>query len=114
MTATKPEETSKPAFEQYALVEIMGHVRVAGLVTEEPLFGTSMMRVDVPDEKGETAYTRYFGGRAIHSITPVTKEIAIALAQNIAQKPVSVYDLQPRQIGGRGYHEDEDLEEDRM
>ena len=39
--------TEKP-FDQWAIVELMGHVRVAGKVTEVELFGAKMGRIEIP------------------------------------------------------------------
>lgn len=41
-------DESKPTFDSWAIVEIMGHDKYAGRVTEEPLFGVNMLRIDVP------------------------------------------------------------------
>jgi hypothetical protein len=99
----------KTVFDQWCLVELMGHVRIAGKVTEEPLFGTSLLRVDVPGENGNTTMTRYFGGGAIYSITPLTKEVAMALAARIKPEPVTPYDIpQLRQLSLNAGERDED------
>jgi len=39
-------------FEQWALVELMGHQRIAGLVSETTIAGQAIPRVDVPDQTG--------------------------------------------------------------
>jgi hypothetical protein len=38
----------KPDFDSWAILELMGHVRMAGRVTEEERFGAKMGRIDVP------------------------------------------------------------------
>ena len=35
--------------ETWAIVELMGHVRVAGFVTEEERFGVKLGRIDIHD-----------------------------------------------------------------
>jgi hypothetical protein len=37
------------AFDSWCVLELMGHVRMAGRVTEEERFGVKMGRIDVPD-----------------------------------------------------------------
>lgn len=37
---------SEPAFEGWAIVELMGHRRLAGFVREVSMFGASMLRLD--------------------------------------------------------------------
>ena len=39
-------------FDQWAIVELMGHVKLAGRVTEEKRFGVEMGRIDIPQEDG--------------------------------------------------------------
>ena len=52
-----------------AMVEIMGHKRIFGMVFEEEHCGTTMLRVDT--DKG----TQYFTADAIFSITPISKDL---------------------------------------
>lgn len=84
---------SAPKFEQWAIVEIFGHQKYAGLVTEQSLGGTNMVRVDIPETPRNRAFTKFFGGSSIFSLTPVGEEIARAMAANMDKQPVSVYDL---------------------
>lgn len=87
------------------IVEIMGHVQLAGYVTEEVRFGEALCRVDLPEvaavpAKGDAdaywnpaarpaipAFTRYYGGKAIYSITPTTEESARAFAASRRVEP---------------------------
>ncbi len=52
-------------FEQWCVVEIMGHKKFAGFVTEQSVGGTSFVRIDVPEVAvaGRTlpAFTKLFG-----------------------------------------------------
>ena len=84
---------SKETFETWALVELFGHNRIVGLVTEQPVGGASFIRVDVPGPDGTTRYTRMFGAAAIYAINPVTKDVAISLAQRCDARPVQAYEL---------------------
>jgi hypothetical protein len=86
------DDATKAQFEHWALVELMGHQRIAGLVTEQTIAGKCFIRVDVPKANGEIAFTRWFGPDAIYAISPTDRQIAIALALAGA-RPVSVYDL---------------------
>lgn len=60
----------------WAVVEVFGHQKIAGRVTEQALAGTTFLRVDVPETAGTQAYTRIFGAGAIYGITPCTEEQA--------------------------------------
>lgn len=88
------EETKQTNFEHWCLVELMGHQRVAGRVTEENLFGTVLMRVDIPATKnGRPGYTKYYGPSAIYAITPIEQEAAEALANIYDVRPVEEWRL---------------------
>jgi len=80
-------------FEHWALVELMGHQRIAGLVSEVAVAGKGMIRVDVPDAKGETLFSRFYSPDAVYCVSPTDKQIAIGLALKCASRPVSIYDL---------------------
>lgn len=91
-TVSEPER-----FAQWSIVEIMGHQKYIGFVTEEALAGVNMLRVDVPtvEADGEhpavPAYTKYFGGGSVYSITPVTEELALIAIRRYRKKPIEIY-----------------------
>lgn len=64
----------------WAIVELMGHVRLVGYVTEVEAFGRKMGRIDI--ETPEGSVTQLFGGEAVYRITPTTEEIARAWNEN--------------------------------
>jgi hypothetical protein len=89
-------------FEQWAIVEVMGHQRFAGRVTEQAIGGANFVRVDVPAIDGQLEFTKLFGPSSIYCITIVTEEIAKAAAASMRIVPVSTYDIrallpQPKQ-----------------
>ena len=53
-------EPKPKAFEQWCVVEIMGHQSVVGRCSEEQIAGATLLRVDVPDSESFT--TQYVGG----------------------------------------------------
>lgn len=83
----------------WAVVELLGHRQIAGRVTEEPVAGTNMLRVDVPAVDEWPAHTKYFGGGSIYAIHPCTEDIARKASANLAAAwgytpmPVSVPEL---------------------
>ena len=85
------ETKTEGTFEQWAIVEIMGHYQIAGLVTEVAAFGVALMRVDVPAVNDQPGYTKYFGGNAIYAMTPTTQEIATEAARRLDVRPVSLW-----------------------
>ena len=80
-------------FEQHCIVEIMGHQQIAGLVSEQVIAGTAFVRVDVPATSSRAGYTKFYGGAAIYSITPVEASVAQAMAEGLNQPPIEVWRL---------------------
>jgi len=37
-----------PQNAQWAILELMGHIRYAGLITKDDIFGSNLLRVDIP------------------------------------------------------------------
>lgn len=77
----------------WAVVELMGHGRTAGIIKTSDLGG--LLRVDVPIEDGYR--TEYYGEAAIYSIKVVSEEIARAYA--LPDRDIIAYDepIVPRQ-----------------
>lgn len=78
-------------FEEWAVVEIMGHRRLAGRVTEERIAGADLLRVDIP--AGDAFTTQYYGGSSIFCLTPVTEQVARAAAARNQPEPVHRWEL---------------------
>lgn len=100
------ENTS--TFDHWAIVELFGHQRIAGRVTEANVGGCHFIRLDVPATKDAPAFTRLLGQGAIYAINIVTEEIARLAAEAFRAAPVNVYEipaLRQRQLehDGQGY-----------
>lgn len=92
--------------ELWAIVELFGHARIAGRVSEQTIGGQSFVRVDVPEvvytdrEFGGpdtthtiAAHTRSFGAGAIYSINWCDERAARLAAQSIRHQPIDPYSL---------------------
>lgn len=75
-----PETTTAPP-EEWAIVEIMGHLRRAGRISEVERFGAKLLRVDVP--AGDTFVSEFFSGSAIYRLRYASEEVARAIAEQI-------------------------------
>lgn len=85
--------SSGDAFDQWAIVDVMGHQRYIGRVTEQVIAGQGFVRIDVPETKTINAWTKLIGTGSIYAITPVTEELARAMAAARNSQAVSAYDL---------------------
>jgi len=56
-------------FEAWDLLELFGHQRLAGMLSEQTIGGCHFIRIDVPAVGGDVpGYTRYFTNGAIAGI----------------------------------------------
>lgn len=123
---TAPVHDGRPAFDEWCVVELMGHRRVGARVSEAQIAGSSFIRLEIPrehDDQCELYTTQFYNPSAVYCITPTTKQIARALAKQFSP-PVSRYDLpelpptalsnldQPRDDGGD--YEDDELDDEAL
>jgi hypothetical protein len=90
-------EASAASFEGWAILELMGHRRLAGYVSEELVGGSCMIRLDIPGPKraGEVAATQFYSPSALYCLTPTTEELARQLAEALRPVPVHRWELSP-------------------
>lgn len=70
---------ARPAYEGWAIVELMGHRQTAGIVAEVDVGGVRMLRVDTPGPAGDILATQFYGGSAIYCMTPCDEKAARSL-----------------------------------
>lgn len=97
----------------------MGHVRLAGKISEETKFSVAMGRIDIPkDTTGNEFTTQYFSGGSVYRLTPTTEEIARSIAKANQPEPAHRWELpqlnaaagQTAEVGEDVFDEDEDEE----
>ncbi len=89
------EQDDKPP--TFAVVELLGHVKLAGKLSQEERFGTVLGRLDIWTEDGFA--TQYFGGGAVYRITVVTEAVARQVARSASPAPISPWDY-PKMLTG--------------
>jgi len=80
-------------FDLWAIVELFGHSKIAGHITEQNIAGTNMLRVDVPETSKNIAFTRFFGSSAIYAINPVDEQTATHFAEQLQVAPIQSWDI---------------------
>lgn len=82
------------AFAEWTILELMGHRRLFGHVTEVAVAGGSFLRIDVfPGDAEEPALTQFYRPEAVYCMTPTTEELARRGAAAGFTKPVHRYEL---------------------
>jgi hypothetical protein len=98
-TGAKQQKTPESAaadsgkFEAWAIVELMGHRKIAGKVSEQIIAGAPLLRIDVPEVPAQAAFTTFYGPHTIYSLTPTTEEIARRFACAMRTMPVDPYEI---------------------
>jgi len=104
-------EKSDSIFEEWGILELMGHRKLAGLVKEETIGGASFIRIDIPDGKGEFQATQFYNLSAVYCMTPTSKELAAQVAVQNTPAPVTRWEL-PAAPEPRSITDDSDLDSD--
>jgi hypothetical protein len=92
----EPVPTPAPErFEAWGYVELMGHSRIAGRLSEQAIAGKNLLRVDIPQSDGSFR-TEFFGGSAIFRITPAEEAVIRKIVERIKPEPVFSFLLESR------------------
>lgn len=86
--------TEAKGFESWAILELFGHRKLAGYVTESEIGGGKLLRIDVPGKDGAPVATQFYGAGAIYCMTPCSEQVARRAAANFSDpSPVTKWDL---------------------
>ncbi|KKL54499.1 hypothetical protein LCGC14_2264800 [marine sediment metagenome] len=97
-------------FDQWVILELMGHRKQAGRLTERTIGGKGFLQIDIPGrEKIDKMRTQLYSPDAVYCITPVTEAVARAAAPRFTEAPVQPWELAKMLPGqSRGHGEDQD------
>jgi hypothetical protein len=93
------QKNQKPPEALWAIVELLGHRKIAGRVTEQTIAGASLVRIDVPDVPGDdyndpiAGFTQFYGASSLYCLSPVTEDVANRYAQAIRSAPIQRFEL---------------------
>ena len=139
MEATATNGNDKKSY--WAIVELMGHVRLGGLLSEVEQFGVKMGRLDIPlpaskdcpackgsGSTGDFAFdddlasctmadccrfmTKFISGGSVYCITPVSERVARHVARSGNPEPVHSWEF-PRPALPAATSAQDDDEDDR-
>jgi hypothetical protein len=80
-------EPEADQFGEWAVIELMGHRRVAGYATEQRVAGHGFIRVDVHDAEGVLQVTQIYAPSAVYCIHPSTRDAVLQLATALKPPP---------------------------
>ena len=97
------------SFEGWAIVEIMGHRRLAGYCSEAEMYGAKFLRIDCygnPDSQNPTE-TQFYGANSVYCLTPTTEDTARRVGTIKRPEPVALWELpraeRPALTSGAGH-----------
>ena len=80
-------------FEGWAILELMGHRKLAGYVREQNVAGAGFIRIDVPGKGEGNVATQFYAPGALYCLTPVAEDIARRYAATMQPEPVTRWEL---------------------
>ena len=84
-------------FELDAIIELFGHQKMAGKVSEQTIAGASFIRIDVPEIETQPAFTRYLNPSSVYAINPVKEEVMLQMVSMLKKKPIDAWDIREMQ-----------------
>lgn len=88
----------------WAILELMGHRKMAGYIREVELAGAPFIRIDVfgapptdPAANEVAIATQFYAPAALYAITPTTESLCRQLAKAYQVAPVARWELGPAQ-----------------
>lgn len=81
-------------FVGWAIVELMGHRRMAGWVSQHEFAGHAFLRLDIPgDSTGEASASQLYSPSSVYCLTPTTETMVRAIALRNKPEPVQRWEL---------------------
>lgn len=100
-------DKTKETLETWAYIEIMGHSRIAGRVSERKMGTQVMLQVDVPKTDEGFSHPELFSPSAIFSIKPTTEEWCRSFCKARVNYEVLPYIPQSRQLHPHDQEQDD-------
>jgi hypothetical protein len=98
---TEPIKT-EGIFEGWAIIELMGHRKLGGYLSEQTIAGAAFVRIDVVNIDGTAIATQFYSASAVYCITPTTQDVATAFGTNHKPEPVTRWELPSANVRGVG------------
>jgi len=111
--------TATEKFEGWAILELMGHRRLAGHVSEVEIAGHGMLRLDVPSlpyeeidssvwPREDIVATQFYSPASLYCLTPTTEDVARKLAASLRPTPAQRWELEAPKPAPEQFEYDQD------
>ncbi|MDJ1500495.1 hypothetical protein [Xanthocytophaga agilis] len=80
--------------ETWGVLELMGHGKIAGMISTMVIGGATLIKVDVPETETIPAFTRMFNPSAMYALNPTTEVYARRVAESLKSTPIIPYDVE--------------------
>jgi hypothetical protein len=108
-----PAAANEPAtFDEWCIVELLGHRRLAGHVREVQVAGAGFLRLDIPPNGADAARTQFIAPGSVYALHPVAEATARAAAGRWRPEPVQRWELAAVPAAVQPGHDDEDLDDE--
>ncbi len=81
-------------WQEWTVLELMGHRRLAGLVTEQQIAGKGFLRLDVPGDGDTWTATQLYNPDSVYCMTPTSEENARKIAALSQPRPATRWELE--------------------
>jgi len=99
-----------PALDEWMILELLGHRRLAGRVREVQVAGAGFLRLDIPAAGDDPGRTQLIAPSAVYALHPVDEATATAAAHTWRPQPVQRWEL--RQPALAAHPVDDEVDED--
>lgn len=114
MTRPHTDTAAADSFDEWAILEILGHRRLAGRVSEVQVAGAGFLRIDIPVDP---PMSQLYSPGSVYAISPVAEEVARRVAARYAPTPIHRWELDPpahAEVEDMAADLHADLEQDRI
>lgn len=80
-------------FDEWCVLELMGHRRLAGRVREVQIAGSGFLRLDVPAADDTPGATQFIAPGSVYAIHPVDEQTARLASARFRPEPISQWEI---------------------
>lgn len=94
------------AFASWVILELMGHRRLGGYLTEVTIAGQGFLRIDIPEREGHPAVSQLYSPSSVYAMTPCSEDAARRVGEVV--EPLKSWELPRRELAPAPVREEYD------